>query len=283
MTTMITINGLEFSGGAPGPSGFFFNKIIDWYGVPDGTAQFDDIPNGPGSFAPARMQIPQVTPSIEGGYLGASVEDALRARITLSKIRADGRKVAMTVHDDLFPTTRMVFVKKVTVPHSRHPGFKLAIDCIAPDPFRYGETVVSDQAGLPSSGSGMAFPFRFKAEFGTPNSSGRTTIYNDGSESAPVSFEVGGGLLDGFQIKTIDGVGELFTFTRNIPEDSVVTFNPRTGRAKIDGTSDISGDIAPNSNWTVIPPGESRTFQFNALGASSGTPYLIARLSPRYL
>ena len=281
MTTTVRIAGIEFSGGAPGESGFCFNNLISWYGVPDNTGRFDDVPQRNRSFAPARTYVTKVYPGLEGVYVGETVADALRARNTLASIRNGGKSVVMEVQDDLMTTRRRVFLKRYAQPHTRHPSFKFALDFISPDPFRYGDEV-SSSTGLPQIGGGIEFPIVFPIDFGTAGDPGRAVLTNDGEEETMVRFRVFGGLSQGSSIETME-TGESIILRREIPDGSVVDFDPVLGRVKIDGSGDITGFLKPGAKWTRVPPGATRTFQFNGIGEVTGTPRLEAILAPAYL
>lgn len=154
------------------------------------------------------------------------------------------------------------------------------VPLLARDPRRYGPTA-SVSNTLPSSGTGMTFPFVFPAEFGTPGNDGRVITSNPGTAETVSLFEVTGGLTGGFSLISVEDGREL-RLERDIPDGSTVYLNPRTAAVYIDAPgNDISGSLTKREWWTV-PAGSTRTVQFAALGATSGTPTLTARTAPAY-
>ena len=61
-----------------------------------------------------------------------------------------------------------------------------------------------------------------------------------------------------------------------------IRLDSRTGRANIDGQSDVTGFLTV-AEWPEIPAGEIRRYQFLSLGSSSGTPTLTVCASATYL
>lgn len=116
--------------------------------------------------------------------------------------------------------------------------------------------------------------------WGTVGSLGRVNTPNEGTGDTFSLLTVTGGLSLGFLLTYIP-TGALIRFDRQVPLGSEVTLNPRTGRAVIDGQSDVSGFLTV-SDWWSVPPGEDGAVQFAALGDATGTPTLTATTSPAF-
>lgn len=153
------------------------------------------------------------------------------------------------------------------------------IPLVARDPLKYGPTEILT-TGLPVSSGGLAFPIVFPIDFGTVGNSGRVVTTNSGEAETVSLIEVTGGLGGGFSAACVE-LGREIRFERQIPLGSTVSVDLRTGQAFIDGQSPVSGSLTRRDWWTV-PPGETRTIQFNSIGAVTGTPTLTAYTAPAY-
>ena len=217
--------------------------------------------------------------TIEGAIVATS-EALVSLRSTLMALKVIPGQWAVEVEDPSGLRTSMVRLSgQIGFQITDQDGvatFEIPVKAI--DPRKYGTEVVQT-VGLPTSSGGMTFPVIFPAEFGTPGDSGRIITTNTGEAETVSSIEVTGG-LDGFSAVCVE-LGQELRFERTIPVGSSVLVDLRSGQATIDGQSPVSGFLTRREWWTV-PPGATRTIQFNSIGAVSGTPTMTVRTSPAY-
>lgn len=280
MATTVTIGALTLPN-RPDPSGgFWFEKLIDWYKSPEAKSKLDERPQAHGSFRPVFDWRGVATPSVEGHFAGASYAEAVAAIDALNSL-AGGQLTTMTVADDLRSTSRQVSIRNIDIPDNNgQPLIDFAIDMVAPDPRRYG-TEVATPTGLPVPGTGIAYPITFPLAYGTPGADGRVSMQNPGTAESYPTFEVSGALVGGFSLVEV-GTGRQIRFVRDIPDGSKVVINSRTGRAYIDVPANDVSSFLTVTDWWSVPAGGSSVVQFSALGSSSGTPTLLARLAPAF-
>ncbi|ONI65623.1 hypothetical protein CSIV_04915 [Microbacterium sp. CSI-V] len=126
----------------------------------------------------------------------------------------------------------------------------------AADPRRYatGEWV---ETSPPSAGQGLVWPVIWPAVWPGGGSSGRITLPNDGKAPSSPSFVLSGGFSTA--LITCVETGARVGFARPIPVGASVVIE--NGRATLDG-QDVSRWLRYRE-WTEIPGGFSRTFQFD--------------------
>jgi hypothetical protein len=151
---------------------------------------------------------------------------------------------------------------------------------LAVDPARYGPAE-SVSTGIAVAGSGYTWPAVWPADWGIGGVDGRVSVTNDGSVETWPIMQVTGGLSAGVELVEVI-TGSRLRLDRQIPLGSTAYFNARTGRAYLDSTAnDISGFMT-GRDWWSVPPGATRTVQFNPLGAVTGTPVLTVTIAPAY-
>lgn len=231
------------------------------------------------------------SPKLSGADYVVSGEMSIRDAVAMFSTRDDVMSVQgiaelfpIQVEDPLGTRTAMVRLQ----PGGR-PAFRIddesgiagfSIPLFAPDPRKYAP-VVSVSNGLPTSGTGMAFPMVFPADFGSPGNNGRVVTSNPGKAETTSLLEVTGGFDVGFSLICVE-LGRELRVNRPIPVGSTVFLNQRTGAVYIDAPgNDISGTLTKREWWS-IPAGGTRTIQFTSLGATTGTPTLTARTAPGY-
>jgi hypothetical protein len=254
----------------------------DWYSLSDSKSDIRERPVAHGAYGIAEDWRSSLVMEMDGWFRGASwlsMMNALRAAIST------GPMVTVSVTDDEGTTSRSVSVRRFVPapdPGARVCDFSLLM--VALDPLRYGPAV-SVSTGLPTAGGGLAYPITYPIGYGTAGNPGRVVTVNPGTAETYSSLEITGGMSGGFEL-TETSTGRVVRFERPIPLGSTVYLNPRTGRASIDGASDVSGYLT-RSDWWSVPaaiggtPG-SREIQFVALGAVTGTPTLTAHTSAAY-
>jgi hypothetical protein len=254
--------------------GQFFS---DWYSISDSKSEIRERPAGNGAHGIAHDWRSSLVMEMTGWFRGASwlpMMNALRSAVS------SGSMVTVAVTDDSGTTSRSVSVRRFAPapdPGAQVCGFSILM--VAPDPFRYG-AVTSASSGLPSAGGGLSFPFTYPVGFGVPGNPGRVTTSNPGTADTFSTLEITGGLGGGFELTEIT-TGQVIRFERMIPLGSTVTLNPRTGMAFLDGDSDVSGFLT-RAEWWSVPPGGSRSIQFNSIGAVTDSPTLSVATAAAY-
>jgi hypothetical protein len=122
-------------------------------------------------------------------------------------------------------------------------------------------------------GPGLIFP----ETYGTEGSSGRLTLVNEGGADSYPLFKFVGGSSLGFTITRVS-TGQLIEVRREIPQNSLVTVNPRTGQVTIDGDNDISGSLR-RAEWWATAARSTEQVQLGILGSIYGSPTLSAEYS----
>jgi hypothetical protein len=278
--TVVSFGGLTFDDSAQ--AGWTLARLQGWYDAAPSRRSVRDRPQADGAFGVDRYFRGARVVTVEGSYIGSSLEDAYRARDRLAALQADGRSSEFTVSDLL--GERSAGVELLRAPEADdglyQPFFQFAFDVVAADPRRYGPVEVVS-TGLPSSGTGITYPIVYPIDYGTPGDPGRLIVSNTGTQETTSVFEVSGGLDAGFEIKDI-ATGRRLRFERLVPLGSTVVLNARTGRAYLDvPANDVSGFLTVREWWST-PPSVSQEIQFSTLGSTSGTPTLTARTRPAY-
>lgn len=278
---IVTVGGLTMDGTYRQAEGVlqvgpqFFS---DWYSLPESKVPVEERPSAEGAFDVDQDLWSSLPLQLDGSYRGDGWLTTLNA---LSEQVSSGIPLVVSVTDDLGTTSRMVRVRRFTPrpnPGARVLEFTLLM--LATDPRRYGPEV-SATTGLPTSGTGYVWPAAWPADWGSGGDPGRATVENVGrAQSWPV-LEVTGGLSEGVELVEI-ATGSILRLDRVIPLGSTVVFDARRGRAYLDVPSnDVTGFLT-RREWWPVPASQSRTVQFNALGAVTGTPTLTVRVSPAY-
>lgn len=277
----VDIGGIEFL--PTGTSGFVFERLVDWFTIPESKTDVRERPVADGAFDIDRDWRSSVALSLVGHYLGSDAVDAAQAAEDLTRALGAGRQLPIAVTDPLRTTTRQVSIQKVTIPDDGAlDEVSFAIDMIARDPNRYGAEL-APFTGLPTAGTGYVWPAVWPADWGTGGDPGRVSATNAGTATTYPVLEVRGGLGSGAELVEIM-TGSYLRLERDIPSTSTVFFDTRTGGAYIDQPSnDVSG-LLTRRDWGgfAVPAGATRTVQFNALGVVSGTPRLTVRYAPAY-
>lgn len=280
--TVVTFGGLTFDDNAT--SGFTLARLQGWYGGAPSRRTLRDRPQADGAFGSARYYRGARVVSVEGSYIGSSIADAYAARDTLAALQANGLSSSFAVTDQL--GTRTATVELVSAPDPDDglfsPFFTFAFDVVASDPRKYGATL-APFTGLPTAGTGYVWPAVWPADWGSGGDPGRVSATNTGTaETSPV-LEVIGGLTGGVELVEVV-TGSVLRLERDIPATGTVFFDTRTSRVYLDAPANDINSFLTRREWSgfTIPAGATRTVQFNALGATSGTPRLTVRYAPAY-
>lgn len=111
--------------------------------------------------------------TVTGWYDGKTWADVLTMINAFNSAVVRRKLGAVTVTDDLGPTSRVVSVRSSPVREDKFSkSFTFEIDMLAPDPLRYGPAVTVT-TGLPTAGGGLAYPIVYPINYGTPGNPGR--------------------------------------------------------------------------------------------------------------
>lgn len=276
---MINLNGFVFA--AFDTSGWVYSDLTDWLSVTDAKGGLSDRPAAHGSFDPGVWWRESASPSFRCHYLGEDAVSALTALSGLRGLAGSDTLVPMTVDLGDGPLSRMVRIHSIQVDdtHGRS-AVSAEVYLQAPDPLMYGPAV-SGATGVPTPGVGVADPIKDSFQEGDPGTLGRVTLTNVGTaQTSRVMITVAGGLSEGVEVLVTD-TGRVLRLDRLIPDGSQVLFNSRTGRVQLDGQSDVTGFLTVDE-WSQIPAGATRTFQFVPLGVRSGVPQMTVTAFPAY-
>lgn len=282
--TTASFGGLTFDDEAW--TGFKLSKLVGWYDAAPARYETSQRPQAHGSFRPGTIYRDPRVVSVEGSWSGDTLAEAYAARNKLAALQADGRESTFTVTDPggVSSITAGVSTAPTMDDGLYQPFFKFAFDVIAADPFRYGATVTTT-TGPPTASSGLVWPLGTTAgkffDWGTAGASGRALASNPGTATTHTVMQVTGGLSGGFELVWVP-TGQRLRFERPVDAGSTVTLNPRTGRATIDGASDVTGYLT-QSQWWSVPAGTSGEIQFTPIGSTTGTPTLTALTAPAHI
>lgn len=281
--TQILFEGFTFDDEAT--TGFTITRWSGWWDGPPVRRRGNERPQADGDFGSSKNWRGARVVTVEGSYVGTTMQDTYAAMQSLAALQASGVASDFRVVEPFSTLTAVVELAGAPrMPdHLAFPFFSFAFDVVAPDPYRYGD-MVSVFTGVPVSGGGLLFPLGTTPsafwDFGADGSSGRVSVTNLGSAAVWPILSVAGGMSGGFVATDVTSGGSV-RFERSIPEGSVVSINQRTGRASIDGQSDVSGFITGRDFFSV-PAGGTHQIQFAVLGSVSGSPQFTVLFAPAF-
>jgi hypothetical protein len=277
-----TLAGIDFPGRAPLVGGREHGwslrpePLVGWRSMAS-KGRAEDRPDGHGSFAPSRVDLASLAITLPVIFKGDSAVEVRAAYGELLAAIASGPSHPLTVDDDVFVGSRQVEVQRVSpLPYTEAISAIVTIEAVAHDPLLYGPDVLVS-TGPPTPGSGMTWPLTWPLDWGTPGDPGRLVVDNtEGTaETIPTRLRVAGGALElGFQVVEVE-TGRRLRYEWPVAAADFVDLLPRAGRVRINGTSDVP-DFLTIAQWPFVPAGESRTYAFEPLGATSGSPTLQA-------
>lgn len=274
ITTKIELGPITFEDVAF--TGWSFSDLVDWWGQTEDKFDVVERPQAHGAFEVNRSLRSSRAPSFSATFIGGTQADAEEAFDVLSGVGADG-PVTMIVTTPAGRSARTVTVERVApADHHGRPYGRVSVDLIARDPRRY--EVDSDvpwvQTGPPSAGNGLVWPAVWPLIWPGGGSSGRITLTNRGKAPSAPQFRLYGGFASA--LVTCVESGARIGLDRVVAPGSVVSVDTALHTATIDGQSDVSRWLRWRE-WELVPPGESRTFQFDVTGPS-GSPVLEGRV-----
>lgn len=272
--TTITLDGIEFADW--GTSGWVFSGLTDWFGQTGDKMGVTERPQAHGAFMQSRVVRTSRAISFEANYLGSTVEEVEDAWDALAAVGAE-RPVIIRVDSPSGASERLVTVaaNKMT-DHRGEPTGRISVGMIAADPRRYA--VAADapwvQTGPPTAGQGVVWPLVWPLIWPGGGTSGRVTLTNTGTAPSAPEFRLHGGFSSA--LITCVETGSRIGLDRFVPAGSVVEIDTAERRATIDGQSDVSRWLRWRE-WELVPPGQSRSFQFDVAGGE-GSPILEGRV-----
>ena len=270
--TSIQIGALVFSDADV--RGWAFSGLVDWWGGPPSKTVHTERPRAHGSFAESRVFRASRAISFDASFKGDSARQSEDAFDELAALGAEAPE-RMSVTTDNGTTFRMVSVEvtPATVTNSGRTWFG-HVDLIAADPRRYADGAWQ-QTGPAVQSGGLVWPAVWPLVWPVSGSSGRVTLQNPGKAPSPAVFRLLGP-FDSALITCVES-GARVGFNRPVPAGSVVEVSGR--RAVIDGQSDVSRWLQFRE-WTDVPGGESRTFQFDPVGGAAA--FMQGKVDPAW-
>lgn len=263
ITSSITLGSIVF--GDVEFEGWSFRDLIDWWGQTEDKLDVVERPQGHGAFDVTRSLRTSRAISFTGTFIGSAQADAEGAFDALSAVGAEG-PVDMIVSTPAGASMRTVTVERVApVDHHGRRYGRYSVDLIARDPRRYDVHAQSEVTGPTQQGQGLVWPAVWPLVWPGGGSAGRITLTNTGKAPSAPTFVLSGG-FDTALISCLE-TGARIGLNRQVPVGSDVVIDTKTRRAMIDGQSDVSRWLQFRE-WELIPPGASRTYQFDATGVS---------------
>lgn len=275
----VSLGGMVFAGNAT--QGWILQGIDGWNSLSGSKADVVERPQAHGAFDPGTDWRQSGVFALTVAFVGAAYADTVAAIRNLTGLGAVDSLLPLVVTDESGSTTRMVSIRKIDVPdlHGLPSVGGIALDLLAPDPFAYGDST-SASTGLPKAGGGVQFPVQFPVNFGVAGDDGRAIFTNTGTAPTPLRFKVSGGMSDGFTLRCVE-TGDTLTFVRPLDVSDYVILDSYDASVLLNGVSPVSGFLVQDDWWTV-PPGGTRTVQFNAIGVVTGVPTLELSGAPAY-
>lgn len=240
-----------------------FSDLVDWTGQTDDKMPVRERPQAHGAFDVERSLRSSRGVSFNARFVGNSEAQAEEACAVLDAIGAEApAEIIVTTSGGA--SSRVVTIEKVTPLDARGvTTASRAIDLIARDPRRYDVNVQSASTTPAQPGQGRTWPAVWPLVWPAGGSSGRITLTNTGKAPSAPTFILDGG-FDTALITCLE-TGARIGFNRHVPVGSEVVIDTKARRATIDGQSDVSRWLQYRE-WELIPPGASRTYQFDATG-----------------
>lgn len=247
--------------------GFTLSRLVGWSDAAPTRYDAQDRPQANGSFRPGTIYRGARVVSVEGSWLGDSLEDAYGARELLAGLQANGQESVFSVSDLL--GDKWITAGLSTAPTMDdglyQPFFKFAFDVIAADPFKYGQAVVKSTklASLPAPPDASALPSGGLYPSGqyTPVESSPGLYSTDGLQPA------GDGLYTPLAVQPPSGGGLAFP----------VTFPITFGAPASDGRITIVNDGTAETYPTFTVTGGRMPGGFTLVDVRSGSRITVTR------
>jgi hypothetical protein len=275
---------IEFLGARPWPplpEGMWeFSDLIGWQGLTDDKYPPIERPQAHGAFEPEESLRSRRPISFSARAVSSEREIAESYIDSLSAIGASA-PVEMILETDSGRSSRRVSVVAVTPKDRRNRSVaSVDVDLLAADSRRYAlsEDVPWVETDPPSSGTGLVWPAAWPLTWPGSGSTGRIELFNSGKAPSAPEFQ----LLGGFATALVTCVetGARIGLDRPIPDGAVASIDTAEHSASLDGQASISRWLRWHE-WELVPPGETRTYQFDATG-TTGAPKMRGRVRPAW-
>lgn len=269
---MNTVNSVEFvseAGSILFPASFAAGwglvKLDGWFGATGNKMPTRERPQADGAFPVSRVVRTSRVMSLDVECAFGSQGERESHLDELAAFGADG-PVTMIVAGPNGRSARTVTIEES--PYRNPTGVQspiVSVDLIARDARRYAisSEVPWVSTPPPSSGRGLVWPAVSPLVWPGGGSSGRITITNGGLAPSAPEFRLRGGFSSA--LITCVETGSRIGLDRFVPSGSVVTVDTTERRATIDGQSDVSRWLRWRE-WELVPPGSSRSYQFDVSG-----------------
>lgn len=135
----------------------------------------------------------------------------------------------------------------------------------AADPRRYGTTLQSGTAGLPTTTGGLTFPVTFPITFSATTVSGQINAVNSGTTDARPVFTIAGPVV----APTVsglysDGTVRQLIYSQDLQTGDVLVIDTDAHSVILNGDVSRRRFLAVPQGWPTIPAGSSVNFQFQS-------------------
>lgn len=154
--TSIEFGGLVFDDQAE--AGFTISSWAGWWDAAPPRVRLNGRPQADGAFGIANVWKGARVVSVEGSWVGSSMEDAYSAMRALVAMQPGGVPSRFRVVEPFSAlSAEVVIASGPTLPQELFsPFFRFSFDVVAVDPLKYGDEVTTG-TGLPSEGGGLIF------------------------------------------------------------------------------------------------------------------------------
>lgn len=195
----------------------------------------------------------------------AALEDAMES---FAAICADGEDLQQ-VQVVTGSRTRTAMVRLADEPLVQPTGrwnAAVTLPLLAPDPRKYGAPSAALSTGLPTAGTGLAYPLAYPLDYGALGATGQVTLVNPGTAPAPIDFRVTGELPSGFEISAAE-TGQRLVYVERVPTGQTLHGHTGRGTLRAEGTSERRGNLTV-ADWMLVPARGQLTLQFTSLGGA---------------
>lgn len=276
-----TLDGVTFST-VRGAAMCTIATLSGWFGPPPEKTPLEERPDSDGAFGQEVFHRAARPVTLTGLVLTDG--DGLDQWEELSAVMSSGAPKTLTVTDRKGSKSSLVKVFGAgsdLVPLSDGTATYI-LSLVAFDPVKYGP-VRELSTGLPVEGGGLEYPLGEPGGalfYGENGELGRVQVSNGGTATTYPVVTVTGEMADGFFVQRLD-TGQVVRYDRIVPIGTDVSIDMRTGAVVVDGTSDGSTYLS-RAEFFGVEPGADFAVQFNALGATTGTPTMTVAVQDGY-
>jgi Phage tail protein len=270
--TEITWRGLTLGGDSP----YVVQSVSGWDDLPEVRSLSAARARGHGEHVGDQFGGARIV-TVEGKVAGGARDELVRALQDAAPVSSDLEPLTVNMFGRHLTAGARVVRRALTVGLTYGVGeTPFALQWRCPDPLRYGPARTAS-TGLPTSGTGLAYPLTYPLDYGTLGNPGQITLANEGTADAPVVFDVTGP-LGGFEISA---GGRRITYPTAVPAGQTVTVDTGAGTVVVEGTSSRRAHLTA-ADWLHVPAGTALTVQFTSLGGTDPAATLTARWSAAY-